>query len=268
MVALKRSEISLIERFVAWPRGLGYVLDFSDRTFQEFFEDEFRIDIYVPAYQERGGSKRHHLIAFCLSESPTIVARVLRELADERRRLIDDGATPPHDGLEDRFDALVSAIETHNDRPSIDALYRYEQDRTLDELVSDLQRTLQSNKPEAALDHLHTYCMKKFAYLLSLRGVGCADHEPLHARFSKYRRCLLAETDLHESSDLAMKAAISVLQKFNDVRNHRSLAHDSVILGHHEARYIFDVVTALLRFIRSHEAGRFEAASQLAQVSD
>lgn len=33
MVALKRSEISPIENFVAWPRGLGYVLDYSDRTF-------------------------------------------------------------------------------------------------------------------------------------------------------------------------------------------------------------------------------------------
>ena len=49
------------------------------------------------------------------------------------------------------------------------------------------------------------------------------------------------------------------------MRNHRSLAHDSVILGHHEARYVFDVVTALLRFIRTHEAGRFEAASHTAE---
>ena len=268
MAALKRSEISLIEHFVAWPRGFGYVLDFSDRTFEEFFADEFQIDIYVPAYQERGRSKRNHLIGFCLNESPTIVARVLRALADERSRLVDDCATPPDDALESRFDDLVTAIDTRGDRPSTDALYRYEQDRTLDELVSDLQRALQSNKPEAALDHLHTYCMKKFAYLLSLRGVGCAEHEPLHARFGKYRRCLLDETDLHESSNFAMKAAISVLQKFNDVRNHRSLAHDSVILGHHEARYIFDVVTALLRFIRSHEAGRFEAASIAAKASD
>ena len=73
MVDLKRSEISLIERFVAWPRGLGYVLDYSDRTFEEFFEDEFRIEIYVPAYQERGTSKRHHLIGFCLKEPSSIV---------------------------------------------------------------------------------------------------------------------------------------------------------------------------------------------------
>ena len=137
-------------------------------------------------------------------------------------------------------------------------LYRYEQDRTLDELVADLQRTLESNKPESALDHLHTYCMKKFAYLLSLRGMDCAENEALHARFGKYRRCLLNETDVQDISDLAMKSAISVLERFNDVRNNRSFAHDSVILDHHEARYVFDIVTALLRFVRSYEAGKFE----------
>ena len=260
MVILKRSEISLIEQFVAWPRGFGYVLDFSDQTFAEFFEDDFRIDIDLPIFQERGHSKRNRLISFCLKASPTIVAQVLRALAEKRQRLATTSAATPGDGLDVPFDALVDAIHTRADRPSTDALYLYEHDRTLDELVADLQRTLESNKPEAALDHLHTYCMKKLAYLLSLRGIDCTDNEPLHARFGKYRRCLLAETDLHESSDLAMKAAISVMQKFNDVRNHRSLAHDSVILGHHEARYIFDVVTALLRFIRSHEAEQFEAS--------
>ena len=87
MVDLKRSEISLIENFVAWPRGFGYVLDYSDRTFVEFFEDEFRVEIYVPAYQDRGSSKRHHLISFCLKESAGIVTRVLRTLADERHQL-------------------------------------------------------------------------------------------------------------------------------------------------------------------------------------
>ena len=257
MVALKRSEISLIEDFVAWPRGLGYVLDYSDRTFAEFFEDEFQVKIYVPDYQDRGTSKRHHLISFCLKEPASIVARVLRTLADERQ-LAAANHVSPQDGLQDPFEALVAAIETRADQPRTDALYRYEQGRTLDELVEDLQRTLESNKPEAALDHLHTYCMKKFAYLLSLRGIDCTDKEALHARFGKYRRCLLDETDLQEISDLAMKSAISVLEKFNDVRNNRSFAHDSVILGHHEARYVFDIVTALLRFIRSYEAGRFE----------
>jgi len=29
---------------MAYPNGFGYVLDFSDRTMEEFFEDEFGIE--------------------------------------------------------------------------------------------------------------------------------------------------------------------------------------------------------------------------------
>lgn len=258
MADLKHSEISLIEHFVAWPRGFGYVLDFSDRTFKEFFEDEFQVKIFVPDYRDRGTSKRHYLLSFCLKEPAGIVARVLSMIADRRRQLAAADHVPPQDSLQDPFEELVVAIKTRADQPRTDALYRFEKGRALDELVANLQRTLESNKPEAALDHLHTYCMKKFAYLLSLRGIGCTDKEALHARFGKYRRCLLKETNLQEISDLAMKSAISVLEKFNDVRNNQSFAHDSVILDHHEARYVFDIVTALLRFIRSYEEERFE----------
>ncbi len=256
MVYLKHSEISLIENFVAWPRGPGYVLRFSDNTYAEFFKDEFQIEIYDPVYQDRGPSKRNHLISFCLKEPAGIVARVLSMLADKRRQFADASPAPPQDGLQDPFEALVAGIETRADQPLTDALYLYEQDRSLVELVTDLQRTLERNKPEAALDRLHTYCMKYFAYLLSLRGIECTDKEALHARFGKYRNCLLAETNLQEISDLAMKSAISILEKFNDVRNSRSFAHDSVILDHQEARYVFEIVTAFLRFIRSYEAGR------------
>jgi len=37
MSTLKRSQIKAIEEAVAYPRG--YVLVFSDKTFEEFFED-------------------------------------------------------------------------------------------------------------------------------------------------------------------------------------------------------------------------------------
>ncbi len=260
MVALKRSEISLIERFVAYPNGLGYVLDFSDRTFDEFFEDDFRIDIYGGAYSGRGGSKRHHLISFCEQSDAFFVAKVLRSLADRRATIIRRSGTGSPDGLEEDFVELIAKVEANSELPSTDALERYASDRMLDELISDLERTIADNKPEAALDHLHTYCTKKFAYLLKQRGIECERDEPLHSRFGRYRKALVGEQPLHEASDLAMKSAISVFERFNDVRNNHSLAHDNEILAHAEARYIFDAICAMLRFIKSIEAGRFEAA--------
>lgn len=260
MVDLKRSEIRLIENFVAWPNGIGYVIDFSDRTFSEFFEDEFRIDIDDALYLSRGGSKRHRLISFCLDAPAPLVTQVLRMLFEGRSAHAKARELTPDDGLEAEFETLITSIETRGDEPRTDAIDRYATDRTLDELVADLNRTLESNKPEAAMDHLHTYCMKKFAFLLAERGEACAENEALHARFGRYRKALVAEQDLQPVTDLAMKSAISVFEKFNDVRNHHSLAHDSVILSHHEARYVFDAVTAVLRLAKALEAGRFETS--------
>ena len=44
MVKLKRSNLRIFDD--AFAMHSGYVLNFSDRTLAEFFEDEFGIDIY------------------------------------------------------------------------------------------------------------------------------------------------------------------------------------------------------------------------------
>jgi hypothetical protein len=62
MVDLKHSEIRTIEN--AFQGDRGYVLDFSDRTFREFFEDEFRIDIDAAKYRANGTSKMNRLRTF------------------------------------------------------------------------------------------------------------------------------------------------------------------------------------------------------------
>lgn len=42
--------------------GSGYVLDFSNRTFSEFFEERTRRDIDAAIYRERGTSKANRLV--------------------------------------------------------------------------------------------------------------------------------------------------------------------------------------------------------------
>jgi len=259
MVNLKRSDISLIEKFVSWPKSIGYVLEYSDRSFAEFFEDDFKIDIEEDRFLNRGNSKRHMLVSFCLQEPAVIVSKVLRSLSDERAHIANGRDFKPTDGLESKFLDLIVRIENVADSPKTDALYRYETDETLDELVQDLERTLGANKPAVALDHLHTYCMKKFAYLLSLRSIECGHEDPLHSRFGKYRKCLMAEQTLQGITEISMKSAISIFEKFNFTRNNKTLAHDNQILDHDEARYIFDSIMAILRFIRAIEAGKYEA---------
>lgn len=262
MVQLKRSEIRLIEQAVAWPNGFGYVLDFSDRTMAEFFEDEFGIEIYQDQYSHNGSSKRNYLKSFVEVEDAFIVVKVLRALWERREALVrrHGGELDAADEAETReaFLKLIADIETGSEVLDTSALDRFAQDRTLEELIADINRDLQANKPEAAMDHLHTYCMRKFAHLLKVRGVECADDEPLHSRFGRYRKLLEQEQNLTDFTNRALKSGISLLEGFNSVRNDRSFAHPNPILDNVEARYVFESVSSLLSFVRSVEARRYE----------
>ena len=82
----------------------GYVLDFSDRTFGEFF-DQYNIDIHDIKYQAFGTSKANKLRAFWKLEPDQLVGTVLSdmlafyELPDKVRGIVErlNGQAPvPH----------------------------------------------------------------------------------------------------------------------------------------------------------------------------
>src|SRR5215217_3246344 len=78
MPKLKRSEMRFIDQ--VFEMRSGYVFDFSNRTFTEFFEDEFAIEIYQDRYAGWGSSKANHLRAFIEAEDGHKGGKVLRRL--------------------------------------------------------------------------------------------------------------------------------------------------------------------------------------------
>lgn len=256
MVALKRSDMRIVDD--AFDMHSGYVLDFSDRTMAEFFEDEFGIDIYQDKYRFNGSSKAKHLRAFIQTEDEYTVAKVARTLWQHRENLPRyQNPSPETDALKTRFFDLVSRIEGGGAVPRTDALDRFKRDETLEELIAAIERDIGANKPAAALDRLHTYCMKKFAHLLDERGIAWDRGDPLQSRVGKYVKALEAERDIREITRRIIKSAISVFDQFNDIRNNRSFAHDNDLIDQAEARFIFDAISAFLRFVKTIETSRF-----------
>lgn len=77
------ADISSIERRKLerlFRMGGGYVLDFSDRTFSEFFEEHTRRDIDAAIYRERGTSKANRLRGFWGVEGNHLVGKVIQAL--------------------------------------------------------------------------------------------------------------------------------------------------------------------------------------------
>ncbi len=263
MADLKRSDIKAIESAMAFPRGFGYVLDFSDRTFDEYFQDEFGIEIYAEKFSTLGSSKRNRLLSYLHQADNSSALRLLRSLWDLREGLLSEheGALDLEGAVKDgeAFRKVIERLQGEPDSILTDGIKKFAPDRTLEELVADIERSLAANKPEVAIDHLHTYCMKRFSHLLRIRGIECGDDEPLHSRFGKYRKQLMSERQLHEFTDRALKSSISILESFNDLRNNHSLAHDNKILETFEARFIFSSINAMLVMVRTLEAGRYES---------
>jgi hypothetical protein len=62
--------------------GSGYVLDFSNNTFAEYFRETANIDIYAPKYDFNGDSKAKRLRAFWETEPDALVGKVLSGLLE------------------------------------------------------------------------------------------------------------------------------------------------------------------------------------------
>jgi hypothetical protein len=156
----------------------------------------------------------------------------------------------------DLYEAL-GGIKPGHAVPVEDALDKFKADQTLEELISAIFRDIRADKHAVSLDRLHTYCMKKFSHLLDKRGISCDRDEPLHSRVGKYTKALEKKHPLHGASKRIIKSSISVFEEFNAVRNNQSLAHDNDLLDKAEARFIFDAVISILRFIKTVEDENF-----------
>lgn len=72
--------------------GSGYVLNFSNRTFEEFILDSVGLSINDAKYQYGSGSKANLLRGFWNVESNPIVSKLINDLIDhgQREGLVDD----------------------------------------------------------------------------------------------------------------------------------------------------------------------------------
>src|SRR5687768_5677236 len=67
--------------------GDGYVLNFSDRSFAQFFAEELNIDIDDPIYARNGGSKGKRLRCFLQTVDKPVAVQTLKALWEYREAM-------------------------------------------------------------------------------------------------------------------------------------------------------------------------------------
>ena len=242
----------------------GYLLDFSDRTFGDFFCIEVGVDPDAAPgkwlFSAYGPSKAKRLRSFIARAQPHLVARTLRALWEYRENNVLSGSGPREDRLREVYFRVVGQFEGEEQIIDSTGIEAFEASETLQELVAAIRRDLDAGRPNAGLDRLHTYCMKRFASLvIKHEGEPCGENDALHARVGKYLKALKAERNLTEMSERIIKSSISTFEAMNNIRNNKSLAHDNeTLVPMDEAKLIYDSVTALLRFLKTIDAQKFE----------
>jgi hypothetical protein len=235
----------------------GYVLDFSDRTFQEFIGESIGIDIYDMKYNYRSGSKANRLRGFWTNEPNYIVGKLLDSFLQYWLSRIQSGNINYDQSDEIAFkdcEKIVERLKREVPVDNIDALKPNNDDKDFSLLSKSIKTSIEHNEPEVALDRLHTFVVKYVRELCNKHSLQFTKETPLHSLFGGYVKYLAEENKIESKmTELILKSSISVLESFNDIRNNKSLAHDNPILNYHESVLIFNDVSNVIKFIESIE---------------
>ncbi len=248
------SDLSFIERSrleKLFGMGGGYVLDFSNRTFQEFVADSARRNIYCGRYQYSNGSKANLLRRFWEIEPNHVVGKVVNdliELAKEQGARLDDEA------LLDECRRIAERLRQGAPVEELEAIAEELTEKDFDLLFKSIRTSIDANEPEAGLDRLHTFVTKFLRRLCDDRGITVLKEKPLHSLLGEYIKQMRADGAIEtQMTERILKSSISNLESFNSVRNEHSFAHDNPILNYDESLLIFNHVVGAIRFIQALE---------------
>lgn len=244
-----------IEKFLGM--GTGYVLDFSNRTFEEFVYDAVGINIYDDKYDYESGSKANRLRAFIKLESNYRVGILLEAFCGYWLSQVGYYTSvfdEKDKHLCEKCQEIAKKLKLDSAIDEIDVIQEDVNDKDITFLAKSIKDSIEKNEPEAALDRLHTYCMKFIRQLCIKHELEVKKEEPLNSLFGKYIKFIVA-SDYVDSvmTERILKYSIHVIEAFNDVRNNKSLAHDNEVLNYDESLLIFNNVTNSIKFILSIE---------------
>lgn len=232
--------------------GSGHVLNFTNRTFQEFVLDNTSIDI-DDSSKYGTASKANRLRKFWAKEPNHVVGQLITAFVQywesEQKYFRKEPSQAERDLLEE-CTRISGRLKQGISIEDIDVIQANADDKNFDRLAKAVREYIDRNEPELGLDRLHTFAVKYFRGLCTRHELPCEKDEPLHSAFGKYVRHLTSKSIIQSAmAERILKSSISVLEAYNDVRNNQSLAHDNPVLNYDESLLIFNNVLSTIRFV-------------------
>lgn len=256
MAELNYQDKETIEDFLEMKSG--YVLDFSNRTFQEFIYRSVKKDIYDPIYNYASGSKANLLRRFIEIEHSSTVGKLIEDFCNYWYSKSQRGQIHRFKGddfLHSETLKIAETLKTDKIVENIESIKPNNlEDRDFETLAKNIRESIEKNEPELSIDRLHTFTFKYIRTLCKKHNIEFKKEESLNSIFGKYVKYLSNQKLLEsEMSEKILKYSINILDAFNDVRNNKSLAHDNPILNYDESLLILNNISTAIKFIEKIE---------------
>lgn len=176
--SIRSIDLRLVDDLVDFVRGPGFVLDFSDTSFADFFASELKVNIDEPKYATNGGSKGKRLRYFLQTCDDATAVRALEALWEHRSEyLARSGGADPVANAETRYQGLISRLSggAAPSRPSVSLQFVPVERGAIVKIKADLLQVT------ALAPHARGYAFEGF-----LKGLfdafGLAAQEPFRLR--------------------------------------------------------------------------------------
>lgn len=234
----------------------GYVLDFSNKTFAEFFSDHFNVNIYADAFSHHGTSKFNRLRAFIELSPPHVVIELLnllwQRLNEERDSHIEEASLKSQSdvwsvspeyveslmevaALEDLpFQKLVNEIASLPSHSAAPHLQKMSAEWTLDTVDLEVVRAQENveKDPEAAITAASSMIESVCRSILLGRGLDLPKQMDIRTLYKEVREPLGLspdkagiDTEIEADVRTILSALGNTIQGIGALRTHAGTAH-------------------------------------------
>jgi hypothetical protein len=174
----------------------GYVMDFTDRTFEEFVGSVTGLNIWDEKYLYRSGSKANRLRAFFKIENNYVAGQLIKAFLDYWMSKVHTGLIDPYrdEALYKECWKIVDKLAQDNGVEHLDAIKASSDDKDFKLLAKSIKESIEKNEPEAALDRLHTFVVKFTRHLCDKHKIAYDKDESLNSTYGKYVKHLSEKT--------------------------------------------------------------------------
>lgn len=246
MSNLNATDILYIQKIIEKKtKEKGFIWNFTNQNFKEFFISYTALDIYDDKYlEENGNSKMKRLKRFLTIEEDSnviLLLQGLKEYGKSKRYFCKSNI--------DEIDKIIRKLKKLEKSIKIDSTI-LKNEKKIDILIKDINEKVSKGQYELAIDRIHTLFKGFIENICSKIKIDIKDKslDSLYGEILKY---------LHENNYFKegitmdiLSASKKIMKSFDYSRNNRSFAHTNNIMEKAEAKFLCVYIIDLFKFMK------------------